>query len=110
MMPRLLLSIPSFDLLPACPTLPIPSPIKFPLTVNLLNNVQPDGGGEDRGQSQGSRGLSVAGVDSDGGTSGHFWCLSTAEKQGIKDRCIMSCLPLEVVVSTRAIRTYSFGG
>lgn len=40
--------------------------------MDLLDDVEPDGGGEDGGEGEGARGLAGGRPDGDGGTSGHF--------------------------------------
>lgn len=46
----------------------------LPLTVDLLDDVEADGGGEDGGEGDGARGLAGGREDADSGTNGsHFW-------------------------------------
>lgn len=45
--------------------------------MDLLDDVKPDGSGEDGGEGERARGLAGGRPDGDGGTSGHFnvlWC------------------------------------
>jgi hypothetical protein len=46
--------------------------MKTQLTVDLLNNIKPDGGGEDSGQGKRAGALTLGGEDGDGRSSGHF--------------------------------------
>jgi hypothetical protein len=57
-----------------CATHPsLPHPINYPkLTVNLLNNVQPDRSSEHRREGNRAGALSLSGPDGEGGSSSHF--------------------------------------
>lgn len=42
------------------------------LTVNLLDDIEPDGGGEDGREGERAGALTLSGEDRDGWSSGHF--------------------------------------
>lgn len=64
--------------------------------MNLLDNIEPDGGGEDGREREGAGALTLGGEDRDGWSSGHFLILMLVTSNRRLERVTYKDLDLTV--------------